>query len=389
MTEPPVVTKIEVTEFSFEVVDIIPHEKTRIPIYKKGAKYTARSRVLRIFTDQGITGEYLGGAGTEYAGIPSIAYALIGRNALAREAFYNTAKQALKQAARMGMSQVDNALWDIAGKVYNAPVYQLLGEFRKDLPAYASTTVGDDEPDGLSSPEAYADFAEQCLEMGYPAFKIHPWREAPIRKHIAMLKAVADRVGDRMDLMLDPACSLMTFGDALKIGRACDDLGYFWYEDPYRDGGVSAFGHKKLRELIRTPLLQTEHIRGLEQHVDFIIAGGTDYVRIDPDYDGGITGVMKIAHASEGFGLDAEPHGPGPTRRHCMAAIRNCNYYELGLIHPRVNRTAPPVLLDGYTDELDAIDENGCVQPPEGPGLGVTLDWNYIEKHKTDRVTYE
>ncbi len=130
MTEPPVVTKIEVTEFSFEMVNSIPHEKTRIPIYKKGAKYSTRARVLRVFTDQGITGEYLGGAGTEYAGIPSIAYALIGRNALAREAFYNVAKQALKQQARMGMSQIDNALWDIAGKVHNAPIYRLLGEFR-------------------------------------------------------------------------------------------------------------------------------------------------------------------------------------------------------------------------------------------------------------------
>ena len=60
MTEPPVVTKIEVTEFSFEMVNSIPHEKTRIPIYKKGAKYSTRARVLRVFTDQGITGEYLG-----------------------------------------------------------------------------------------------------------------------------------------------------------------------------------------------------------------------------------------------------------------------------------------------------------------------------------------
>ena len=135
MTDVPIVTKIDVTEFSFEVADIVPHEKTRIPIYKKGAKYTTRARVVRVFTDLGITGEYLGGSATEHAGIPSIAYALIGSNALAREAFYNVAKQALKQQARMGMSQIDNALWDIAGKVYDAPIYQLLGEFRKDLPA--------------------------------------------------------------------------------------------------------------------------------------------------------------------------------------------------------------------------------------------------------------
>ena len=164
---------------------------------------------------------------------------------------------------------------------------QLLGEYRKDLPCYASTTVGDDAPGGLNSPEAYADFAEQCSEMGYPAFKIHTWREAPIKKHMALIAAVGKRVGDKMDLMLDPACTFKTFGDALKIAKACDEYGYYWLEDPYLDGGVSAFGHRKLRQLISTPLLQTEHIRGLEQHVDFIVADATDFVRIDQDYDGG------------------------------------------------------------------------------------------------------
>ena len=65
--------------------------------------------------------------------------------------------------------------------------------------------------------------------------------------------------------------------------------------------GSRVFGHKKLRELIKTPLLQTEHIFGLEQHVDFIVNGGTDFVRTGTYEDGGITGAMKVARAAEGF----------------------------------------------------------------------------------------
>ncbi len=61
-------------------------------------------------------------------------------------------------------------------------------------------------------------------------------------------------------------------------------------------------------------------------------------MRADADYDGGITGLMKIAHAAEGFGLDCEIHAPGPAHRHCMAALRNTNYYELGLVHPQIQR---------------------------------------------------
>ena len=78
------------------------------------------------------------------------------------------------------MGLVDIALWDIAGKLYDAPVYELLGGYRKNLPAYASTYHGD-ENGGLDSPEAFADFAEQCYDMGYRGFKIHGWSHAPGR----------------------------------------------------------------------------------------------------------------------------------------------------------------------------------------------------------------
>ena len=136
--------------------------------------------------------------------------------------------------------------------------------------------------------------------------------------------------------MLDPACTLATFADALYVGRACDEGGYFWYEDPYRDSGVSAFAHKRLREALKTPILQTEHVRGVEPKADFLIAGGTDLLRSDPEYDMGITGAMKIAHLGEAFGIDVEVHASGPAHRHVMAAMRNTNFYEVALGRARL-----------------------------------------------------
>jgi L-alanine-DL-glutamate epimerase-like enolase superfamily enzyme len=143
--------------------------------------------------------------------------------------------------------------------------------------------------------------------------------------------------------------------------------------------------------MIRTPLLQGEHVRTLEPHVDFIVAEATDFVRADADYDGGITAVMKIAHAAEGFGLDCEIHAPGPAHRHCMAALRNSNYYELGLVHPKLHRdkAAPGIYVDGYSDDLEAVDARGHVPVPTGPGLGVTVDWDYVAAHRTGLTVYE
>jgi L-alanine-DL-glutamate epimerase-like enolase superfamily enzyme len=68
----------------------------------------------------------------------------------------------------VGVGVVDTVLWGLAGKYHNAPIYELLGGSQQKLPCYASTFLGDHEAGGLSSPEAYADFAEQCLAMGYP-----------------------------------------------------------------------------------------------------------------------------------------------------------------------------------------------------------------------------
>jgi len=390
------ITKIEVREFETEVKDLAPDLTKDGSVYSPGA-ITKRSRiVLRIYTDQGITGEYLGGNSVEYAGFPKFVRPLIGMNPLQRELIYNDARVALRQWARMGMSQIDNCLWDLAGKYYNAPLYELLGGWRTRLPAYASTAFGDFEKDGLNSPEAYADFAEQCYELGFRAFKIHPWpwntpwrASAPLDLHIRMVEEVGKRMAGRMKLMLDPACVYETFADAIEVGRACDAWGYYWYEDPYKDGGISAFAHKKMRQLLKTPLLQTEHIRGLEGHVDFILAEGTDFVRVDQDYDGGVTGVMKIAHAAEGLGLDVEPHGGGADRRHCMAATRNCNFYELGLVHPKMDSFDPAPYSSEYSDSIHAIGEDGCVPVPDGPGLGVELDWDYIESNTTGVTVYD
>ena len=295
----------------------------------------------------------------------------------------------LRKQDKMGIGPIDIALWDLAGKFYDTPVFRLLGGNRTKLPAYASTLHGDYSNGGLGSPEAFRDFAQQCLDMGYKAFKIHPWAPANIEREVQVVNEVG-KLSDKMDLMIDPCCVYQTYGDALKVGRACDANNFFWYEDPMQDGGVSFYAHKKLRQSLKTPILQGEHLHLVEAHTDMAIAEATDFWRADPEYDGGITGVMKIAHAAEGFGMDLEIHISGPAQRHCMASIRNSNYYEIGLVHPQLrNPLNLPVYKNDYSDELDSIDSSGEITVSEEPGLGVVYDYEYARKFLVDTLVIE
>lgn len=380
------ITRMTVTHYEYEIADMGLEEKLGFDtVYQPGSRLPGGGSILTIETNEGISGEVPGDVDER------IARHMLGRNPLNREVIWQDVKRALRGRGGTPPGAPDNALWDIAGKLYDAPIYELLGgAVRNKLPAYASTYHGD-ENGGLTTAEDYGRFAKRCKEeFGYPAFKIHGWINGPIEREVAAVLAIREAVGDDMDLMLDPAGAFSTFEDVLKVGRACDEARYMWYEDPFRGGGFSGFAHVKLREMISTPLLMGEHVRSLEAKADGIIAGATDFVRAGVGEDGGITGVMKIATLAESFGLDVELHGGGLAHRHIMATLRNSNYYELGLVHPNVLHTKTPIYADNrWMDELDSVDENGCVDVPEGPGLGVELDWDFINAHKTGETVFD
>jgi L-alanine-DL-glutamate epimerase-like enolase superfamily enzyme len=385
------ITEVEIIDFEFDAPNLERTGLGQLVTFKRGSKVRATKNAVVIKTDDGLRGEYV----TNWVASPAtagemtmLAPFLLGRSPFEREGILDDLKREMRQWSSMGQGPLDIALWDLAGKKYGASVSELIGGYRNRLPAYASTYLGD-HAGGLDSKEAYAAFAEECYGLGYRAYKIHGWNDGDARREAENVLHVAKEVGDRMVLMLDPANQLRKFADALYVGRACDEGNYFWYEDPFRDAGKSAFAHKKLREMIKTPLLITEYVRGVEPKADFVIAGGTDFLRVDPEYDMGITGALKIAHLGESLGLDVEVHASGPAHRHLMSAMRNSNYYEVALVGPDCPNMVAPVYTCGYTDQLDCVGEDGCVPVPTGPGLGVTYDWDFIQKNKTTHRVFK
>lgn len=384
-----IIKKVTVYDFTFEVQNMGGTSKNthNHVAYVPGGKLPLSKYAIVIETEDGLRGEYVthwGGTRPALAQTLMLASDLPGKDSDKREEFFNEWNRRLCHHDHMGQGAVDIALWDLAGKEANKSISQMLGVYRDKIPAYASSFHGDNNG-GLDSPEAFAEFAQQCYDMGYRAFKHHGWFDGDAKLEAKTILTIADKVGDKMDLMYDAASDLKTFADALYVGKACDEANLRWYEDPYRDISFSAFAHQKLRSMIKTPILLTEHVRGLAPKADFVLAGGTDILRADPEYDMGITGAMKIAHMAEALGLDVEVHACGPAHRHVIGSIRNTNYYEVACVGPKSLNLIPPVYACDYTDQIDCIDENGMVTVPQGPGLGVVYDWDWVEKHATQK----
>ena len=284
---------------------------------------------VRVRAQDGAEGQYV----THWVGTHSalgqtnmLAPALLGRNAEHRELIYDELKREARAYDHMGHGPLDIALWDLVGKKYGISVPTMLGAYKQRLPTYASTHHGQDEPGGLDSIEAFGDFAAECRDHGFPAFKIHGWHDGDKRRESAVVLKVRQSVGDTMEVMVDPGCELRTWADALYVGRACDEAACLWYEDPYRDASTSVHGQLMLRQKLKTPLLVSEHIRGPEQKASFALAGGCDMIshrsrirsghhRADEDRPYG--GIHRHGHS----GPRLRPRPPRLRRRHPQHAL--------------------------------------------------------------------
>jgi len=233
------IARVELSLFRFETAGLgLPaHGAAGVGnlIAKKDGRLSSQRWAVRIETTDGARGEYV----THWVGTPAsfaqaamLAPHLPGSDPDAREAIWQALKREVRAYDHMGHGPLDIALWDLAGKRRDVSVARLLGAFRTRLPTYASTYHGQIEPGGLSSPEAFADYAIRCREAGFAGFKIHGWHDGNVTREVATIRAVRRAGGELWPLMIDPACELRTWMDALAVGRACDEAGFFWYEDP-------------------------------------------------------------------------------------------------------------------------------------------------------------
>lgn len=325
-----------------------------------GSQPAGHAAVLLIRTDEGCDGVAMVARLASSAILPDVVDrlirdALVGEDPLQRELLWHKIWELdrVEELPLYLLGVVDAALWDLAARWSQLPTWQLLGGYRTEIEAYASTTT-------FASIDEYIDVVDQCIELGYPAIKLHAFGDA--RLDAKLCTAVREHLGDSVPLMYDGSAGF-DLPDAIYVGRALADADYLWYEEPIREFSVAAY--KWLAERQAAPLLVGETSDGAHMNTaDFIASGCASFVRTSVELRGGFTGAMRTAHLADSFRMRAEPHGPTLTCRHLCMAIPNCTYYESLVWGNPIRRE-------------DGIDDHGIVHAPSGPGTGLPYGPDY------------
>lgn len=363
------ITDVKVTVWEWR--DIPPTRYT-LRVKSAGSRSTQMG-LVRIITDEGIEGNaFLGSALSPLGGdaqliIDRYKPMLVGQDPFARERIW----QAMSGWAMGGVMRVigaiDVALWDLAAKAAGIPVHKLMGTYRESVPAYASSAV-------FEHTEEYVDEALKYKESGWQAYKIHP--PAVPEWDIKICQAVRAAVGDDYRIMLDSTWSY-DYPQALRVGRAVEELGFYWYEDPLKYDDL--YGYVKLKQVLQIPLMATEMpSTGPDAYAPWIMERATDYLRGDVAIKGGLTSCLKTAHMAEAFQMNYEVHHGGNSLNnvanlHLIMAIPNCEYFEV-LLPDSVQK-------HGLVQDIE-VDADGLVHAHQGPGLGAQIDFDLIERNK-------
>ncbi|KAA9148119.1 mandelate racemase/muconate lactonizing enzyme family protein [Amycolatopsis acidicola] len=385
------IDKVEVIEFDVDTPDYTRTFDTDARggswYYQPGVVGKRGVLMVRVYTTDGHVGEYayhaVTGAAQQAADVARIA---VGRPWHAREQIFRVGRRLSRPAHSYGLCFLDNALWDLAGKVYGASLTELLGGGRDRVRAYASSVNGDREG-SLSNKESIVEFFASLKNLGWTGFKMHSWHEGDKWEEAENVAYMREHLGERTDLMLDPACVFDSVSDAIFVGKACQEAGFRWYEDPLRPLGIGAFAHKQLRDALDIPILQSEHVAGPEAKADFLLAGGTDLLRVDSHFDLGVTGSVKTIKFAESLGVNVEVHGPSPVHRHLVASMQATSMYEVANVSPHLADPSPEIYTCGYSDAYTTIAADGTLPVPTGPGIGVTYDAELIEKRTKAAAT--
>ena len=344
--------------------------------------------LVEVKTDEGVTG--IGESGTwafleaSESAVRTFERYLVGTDPLRRDHHwqYLYRNSHFRGAAIMGaLSAIDIALWDIAGKYFDVPIYQLLGgKTREKVRAYVHAF-------GKTTNE----LCERCTEardMGFTAIgHLSPLLDEPrdvpyFETHAEMVERATERVeryrdavGNGADLCIELHRRLEPH-EAIALTKSIERYNPYFVEDPVRPDNFDAM--ERVASNVSVPIATGERLHTVEEFEMLLRREAVDFVRPDVCLAGGLTGAKKIAAVAEANYTEVVPHNPlSPiSTAACVqlaACIPNFAIQEFPF-HPELGRAPNETLVD-----TSLRHEDGYLIVPDGPGLGVELNHDALD----------
>lgn len=342
---------------------------------------------LKIETDEGITGwgepVIEGKAATVKTAVDELMEYLLGKDPMHIEDHWNVMYRAgFYRGGPILMSAIagiDQALWDIKGKYYNAPVYQLLGGKARDKMKVYSWIGGD-------RPAEVGEAARKMAEQGFQAVKMNATEELQyidsyekIDAAIARIATVRETVGPGMGIGIDfhgrvhkPMAKI--------LAKEMEPFRPMFIEEP-----VLPENNEDLREIaqhVAIPIATGERMFSKWQFKTLLKEGYADIIQPDVSHAGGITECKKIISMAEAFDVAAAPHCPlGPIAlAACLQVDATCHNAFIQEQSLGIHYNKGSDLLDYLADKTVFHYSDGYVEIPSKPGLGIEINEAHVRK---------
>ena len=337
----------------------------------------ARALYLKIKTDQGLEGVY-GPIDTEPAIVvdQQLRRFLVGKDPLAIEALWDQMYRSNRHSRRgifmMAISAVDNALWDLRGRYFEAPVYRLLGgPTRPNVEAYASCLGYSVEPEPARA---------RAIEFKKQGYRYQKWFCAygpgdgaeGLMKNVEMVRVLREAVGPETELMFD-AYNGWNLDYAIAWAKQVEQYRPRWIEEAFVSEKIDSFA--ALRRATSVPVATGEHFYGRWEVNEFLRAGAITVVQADPEWCGGVSELVKICAVSSLYDAQVIPHG------HALHAPLHVVAAQSPMTCPLVEFLVTKMTNNYYYfEKQQPTPVAGRIALPDRPGFGIEFDLARVEK---------
>ncbi len=348
--------------------------------------------LVEVITDQGISG--WGEAFAQGLEPPEIAATVIdkalrplvtGADPLDTEVLWHRMYHMTRDYGRKGsvvaaISAIDTALWDIAGKFYQVPVYKLLGgAFRTRVQPYAT---GFYRVKGQGEGKRLAEEALRHFEAGFSLMKVK--LGYGVADDIACMREIGRAIQGRPITLMVDTNHAYGRAEALRLGRALEEYDIRWYEEPVAPEDIA--GYVEMRRKLSMPIAGGENEHTLYGFRELLGAGAVDIAQPDIGSCGGISAVRHIIALAQSHGVQVNPHVWGSAVAQAASlqviAALPVAHHSLFAQEPvlEYDRSAHPFRQQLVSEPIEQVD--GWVQIPSKPGLGVEVDRSVLDRFR-------